>query len=39
MQVIESDVKAFREATTKIYDQHDQIWNKAVWEKIQNSNA
>ncbi len=36
MAVVEPDVKAFREATTKIYDKYDQIWTKALREKIQN---
>ncbi len=36
MVVVEPDVKAFREATTKIYDKYDSIWTKALREKIQN---
>jgi TRAP-type transport system periplasmic protein len=36
MTVVEPDVKAFREATTKIYDKYDSIWTKALRDKIQN---
>jgi tripartite ATP-independent transporter DctP family solute receptor len=36
MVVVEPDVNAFREATTKIYDKYDPIWTKALREKIQN---
>jgi len=39
MQVVEPDVKAFREATTKIYEKYDSIWTKALREKIQNYKA
>ena len=36
MTVVEPDIKAFREVTTKIYDKYDAIWTKALREKIQN---
>ena len=36
MTVVEPDVKAFREATTKIYEKYDSIWTKALRDKIQN---
>jgi hypothetical protein len=36
---VEPDVKAFREATTKIYEKYDPIWTKALREKIQNYKA
>ncbi|HYL79959.1 MAG TPA: TRAP transporter substrate-binding protein, partial [Candidatus Acidoferrum sp.] len=39
MTVVEPDVKAFREATTKIYEKYDSIWTKALREKIQNYKA
>jgi TRAP-type C4-dicarboxylate transport system substrate-binding protein len=39
MQVVEPDFKAFREATTKIFDKYDQIWTKGLREKIQNYKA
>jgi TRAP-type transport system periplasmic protein len=39
MTVVEPDVKAFREATTKIYEKYDSIWTKALRDKIQNYKA
>jgi tripartite ATP-independent transporter DctP family solute receptor len=36
MTVVEPDVKAFREATTKIYEKYDSIWTKVLRDKIQN---
>jgi TRAP-type transport system periplasmic protein len=36
MTVVEPDVKAFREATNKIFDKYDPIWTKALRDKIQN---
>ncbi len=36
MTVVEPHFRAFRETTAKIYDKYDQIWTKALREKIQN---
>jgi tripartite ATP-independent transporter DctP family solute receptor len=39
MTVVEPDVKAFQEATNKIFDKYDPIWTKALRDKIQNYKA
>jgi TRAP-type C4-dicarboxylate transport system substrate-binding protein len=39
MQVIEPDVKAFRDAMGKVYEKYDAIWTKALREKLQNYKA
>ena len=35
MQVIEPDVKAFRDAMGKVYEKYDAIWTKSLREKLQ----
>jgi tripartite ATP-independent transporter DctP family solute receptor len=39
MQVIEPDVKAFRDAMGKVYDKYDPIWTKSLREKLQGYKA
>jgi tripartite ATP-independent transporter DctP family solute receptor len=39
MQVIEPDVKAFRDAMGKVYEKYDAIWTKALRETLQNYKA